>query len=149
MFVVLYASIGRLQSLRRVLAEKVGLDTSELAVVMALYAMQHLPDVRIRDIADQMYSAHGNVTVTLTKLQESGWVLKSTSESDNRAVSVRLTARARAVMEALQQELDEVNDVWFEDVDVEDVGVVIRVLDALVRQYPRARQLSSAMKLDA
>jgi len=146
MFVLLYASIGRLQSLRRLLGHKVGLDTSEFSVIMALNSLQSRPDIRIRDIADQMYAAPANVTATLGKLQRKGWVLKTASNKDSRAVSVRLTERARARLERLRTDLLAVNDAWFENVEIEDIQTVSEVFDNLIRLYPRARLLSEEIK---
>jgi DNA-binding MarR family transcriptional regulator len=147
MFVLLYSALGHLQAMRRLLAGQIGLDASEFAVVMALDHLERSQrPTRVRDIAAVMHAAAANVTATIRKLQEKGWVHKEVSQLDSRALTVRTTERAKSRINELRDDLVSVNDVWIGDVDIEDIRAVGRVCSALIDRHPQAMATCRALK---
>lgn len=147
MFVLLYSSLSRLQALRRNLAARVGLDASEFAVLMALDHLERSGHpTRVRDIADLTHGAAANVTATVRKLDQKGWVIKAVSETDSRAVKLRLTERARERVTELRNALVDVNDIWLGTTDINDIRSVARVCSALIDHHARAMAALAAQR---
>lgn len=146
MFVLLYSALGHLQAMRRLLASQIGLEASEFAVLMALDHLERAAEpTRVRDIAALMHAAAANVTATLRKLQEKGWVMKEVSSNDSRAVTVRMTERAKSRIDQLRNDLVAVNDVWIGEIDISDIRAVSRVCGALIDGHPQAMAASRAL----
>lgn len=147
---LMYAALGRLQTMRRTLARSMGLSSAEFAVVMAVRRLENESGVRIRRIADDLYVAAANVTATVGRLEESGWVVKTSDPTDSRALGVRLSKRARNRVNALLQELHFVNDVWFRGTTGEELQAIISFYRRLIAQYRaalnKARELTGVQE---
>src|SRR5262249_58156919 len=106
-------ALGRLQTMRRTLAQALGLSSSEVAVIITLLRLDDGSGLRIRRIADELYVAAANVTVTVLKLEKGGWVAKTPDPLDSRAVAIKLTPQARTRLGEFAVNLHFVNDLWF------------------------------------
>ena len=88
-----YATIGRLQRLRRLIASSVDLNSAEYSIVAALYRLGPKSGVRIREIAVHM--APENVTTAVGKLVATKWVVKTIDPDDARAVTLYTRPRGK------------------------------------------------------
>ena len=134
MIALMYAMLGRLQTIRRFLAKALDLSSSEFAVVITLHRA-NADGLRIRGIADELHVAAANVTATVTRLERSGWVTKGPDERDSRAVSIRLSRKAKERMDAFADTLHAVNDVWFEGTSSSEFKAVVALFRRLIDRY--------------
>ena len=116
-----YATTGRLQRLKRVVASSVGLNSAEYSIVAALYRLGPKRGIRVREIADYLHMAPENVTTAVGKLVETKWVIKTIDPSDARAVTLRLHSAARKRIDMLTSELREINDVRFQEMTAAEI----------------------------
>jgi DNA-binding MarR family transcriptional regulator len=135
MIALMYATLGRLQTLRRFLAHSLGLSSSEFAVVITLLRASHGTGMRIRRIADELYVAAANVTATVVKLERMGWVTKKPDDSDSRAVSIQLTQKARAKLNGFAGTLNSVNNIWFQGTTAGEFKAVVTFFKHLIEHY--------------
>lgn len=137
MIALMYATLGRLQTIRRFLAMALGLSSSEFAIVITL---QRAPatGLRIRNIADELHVAAANVTATVAKLEREGWVIKGPDELDSRAVLIQLSPKAKERMDAFADMLHSVNDIWFEGTTSAEFKAVLSFFRRLIDQYSPA-----------
>jgi DNA-binding MarR family transcriptional regulator len=139
---LLYATTGRLQRLRRLVASSVGLSASEYLIVAALQRLG--PGVRVRAIADYLHLAPENVTTAVNKLVSEKWVIKAMDPSDARAVTLRLHASAKKRMDRLTTDLRGVNDAWFHEfsaAEMQELKIYLdRVLNGFDGAYQKARE---------
>lgn len=146
MIALMYATLGRLQTMRRHLASALGLNASEFAVVITLQRTAKDGGLRVRSIADELHVAAANVTATVAKLERAGWVTKGHDPDDNRAISIQLTRHARAKMNAFADVLHSVNDVWFEDTTEKEFRAVVSFFKHLIGRYPAAVGLARGLR---
>jgi DNA-binding MarR family transcriptional regulator len=141
---LLYATTGRLQRLKRLVASAVGLNSAEYSIVAALYRLGPKSGIRVRDIAQYLHMAPENVTTAVGQLVKTKWVVKSIDPSDARAVTLTLHRSARQRIDQLTEELVEVNDVWFRDMSPQEIHRLSeylgRVLDGFDSAYQRASE---------
>jgi len=141
---LLYATTGRLQRLRRLVASSVGLNSAEYSIVAALYRLSPNSATRVVDIAKYLHMAPENVTTAVGRLVRAKWVVKAIDRSDARVVTVTLHRSARQRIDRLTEELAEVNDVWFRDMAPEEIHQLSkyleRVLDGFDAGYQRASE---------
>jgi DNA-binding MarR family transcriptional regulator len=142
MISLLYAALGRLQAMRRTLAESLDLGGAEFAVVIALFRIDSKPGVSIRSIADHLYVAAANVAVTVSKLEQMGWVAKTSNPTDSRALAIRLTSQARRRLNAYADRLRLVNDAWFWGTTEAECRAVISFFRHLIDQYEPALNIA-------
>jgi DNA-binding MarR family transcriptional regulator len=139
---LLYATTGRLQRLRRLIASSVGLSAAEYLIVASLSRLGS--GVRIRALADYLHLAPENVTTAVNKLVAEKWVIKAIDPSDARAVTLRLHSSARKRMEKVTDDLRGVNDAWFHEfnaAEMQELKIYLeRVLNGFDGGYQRARE---------
>jgi len=139
---LLYATTGRLQRLKRLVASTMDLNPAEYAIVAALYRLGPKAGIRVRDIAAYLHVAPENVTTTVGGLVKSKWVVKALDPTDARAVTVTLHRSARQRIDRLTEELAEVNDAWFRDMSPAEIQqfseYLERVLDGFDAAYQKA-----------
>jgi DNA-binding MarR family transcriptional regulator len=146
MIALMYATLGRLQTMRRHLANALDLNASEFAVVMTLLRAVKEGGLRVRAIADELHVAAANVTATVAKLERSGWIVKKPDHTDNRAISIQLTRHARNKLESFADGLHSVNDVWFQDITNYEFRAVVTFFKNLIRRYPAAVGLARGLR---
>lgn len=147
MMALLFASVSRLQSMRRALAGELGVSSAEFAVIMALSHIEGESGVRIKQIADYLHSAGANVTATVGRLQSEGWVTKVEDSEDSRAMLVKLTRKSRTTLDKSMRSVSAINDIWFRGLQKEDVSVVIQFLERLIEQYGAAAAVANNLSL--
>ena len=139
---LLYATTGRLQRLKRLVASTVDLNSAEYSIVAALYRLEPNSGIRVRDIAQYLHMAPENVTTAVGQLVKTKWVVKTIDQSDARAVTLTLHRSARQRIDRLTEELVEVNDAWFRDMAPQEIqrlsGYLERLLDGFDSAYQRA-----------
>jgi DNA-binding MarR family transcriptional regulator len=139
MISLMYASLARLQTMRRTLAKFLHLSSSEFAVIITLLRADHGgAGLRIGRIAGELHVAAANVTATVARLERIGWLTKSPDPNDSRAVAVRLTNQGHARLGLLADKLHVVNDLWFKGMTKAEFKAVVSFFRRLVRQYPPA-----------
>ncbi|TGQ77298.1 MULTISPECIES: MarR family winged helix-turn-helix transcriptional regulator [unclassified Mesorhizobium] len=147
MMALLFASVSRLQSMRRALAGELGVSSTEFAVIMALYHIEGESGVRIKQIADYLHSAGANVTATVGRLQSEGWVTKVEDSEDSRAMLVKLTRKSRNTLDKSMPSISAINDVWFKGLRKDDVRVVTQFLERLIEQYGAAAAVANNLSI--
>ena len=135
---LLYATTGRLQRLRRLIAASVGLNSAEYSIVAALYRLGPNSSIRIKEIADYLHMAPENVTTAVGKLVASKWIIKTLDPQDQRAVTLRLHRTARKRLDKLTDELGDVNDVWFKEMTAAEIQVLITFLKRVLNGFDGA-----------
>ena len=141
----LYASIGQLQSMRRQLAESLGVSTTELSVLLGLHHLSASGRVRVRDLADHLRMAASNVTAAISSLQRESWVEKAADPSDSRALSIALTAGAEVRLEAFARRCSQLNDCWFQGLTTDDMLTVTAFFRRLDEHYEAAHSIGREM----
>lgn len=141
---LLYATTGRLQRLKRLVASMVGLNSAEYSIVAALYRLGPNSGIRVRDIGNYLHMAPENVTTVVGKLVKTKWIVKAIDPSDARAVKLKLHRSARQRMDRLTEELVDVNDIWFRDMSPAEIqkfsDYLRQVLDNFDDAYQRASE---------
>jgi DNA-binding MarR family transcriptional regulator len=132
--------------MRRHLAESLGLNGSEFAVVITLLRTAKKKGLRVRSIADELHVAAANVTATVARLERSGWVIKRPDPEDSRAISIQLTAIAQARMNAFADALQSVNDIWFQDTTKGEFRAVVSFFKHLIERYPAALAVARELR---
>ncbi len=139
-----YATTGRLQRLRRLIASSVGLNSAEYSIAAALYRLGPKTGSRVKEIADYLHMAPENVTTAVGNLVEKNWAIKAIDPSDARAVTLRLHPAGRKRIDKLTDELREVNDVWFQEMTGAEIQMLIifleRVLNGFDGAFHRAKE---------
>ena len=135
---LLYATSGRLQSMRRELATALSLSIAEFAVLSALMYLAPKGNTRIGTIAEHLHIAAAQVTAIVNRLARAGWVEKSVDPSDRRALRLRLTPMANDRLAGFMPLLQTVNDSWFAGMSRTELRTVGAFLRRLVDQYARA-----------
>jgi len=139
---LLYATTGRLQRLKRLVASTVDLNPTEYSIVAALYRLGPKADIRVINIAQYLHMAPENVTTAVGRLVKMKWVVKTIDPNDARAVTLTLHRSARQRIDRLTAELVEINDVWFRDMTPAEIHQLTRylerVLDGFDAAYRRA-----------
>jgi len=146
MIALMYATLGRLQTMRRHLANALDLNASEFAVVITLLRTSKDGGLRVRSIADELHVAAANVTATVAKLERSGWISKKPDPKDNRAISIQLTRHARGKMQSFADALHSVNDVWFQDTTDQEFRAIVVFFKHLIRRYPAAVAIARGLR---
>ena len=137
---LLYATTGRLQRLKRLVASSVGLNSAEYSIVAALYRLGPKAGIRVRDIAKYLHMAPENVTTAVGRLVKTKWVVKAIDPGDARAVTLTLHRSARQRIDRLTEELVEVNDVWFRDMGPAEIHQLSKYLERILDGFDAAYQ---------
>jgi DNA-binding MarR family transcriptional regulator len=140
---LLYATTGRLQRLKRLIASTVDLNSAEYSIVAALYRLGPQSGVRVRDIAHYLHMAPENVTTAVGRLVKTKWVVKAIDQSDARAVTLTLHRSARQRIDRLTEELGEINDVWFRDMAPAEIQQLSKYLERILDGFDAAYQKAS------
>lgn len=136
--ILLYATTGRLQRLRRLVASSVGLSAAEYLIVAALARLGS--GIRVRTLADYLHLAPENVTTAVNKLVTKKWVVKAIDRSDARAVTLRLHSLARRRMDRLTILLRGVNDAWFYQFSAAELQELKTYLERILGDFDGAYQ---------
>lgn len=134
----LFAAASSMQAVRRALGRATGLSGSEIAMLLAIRRLSPDGQIGIRAIAEHLRVAGPHVTNEIGKLVEGGLVEKRISETDSRAVDIRLTAEGRRRLRRLTPRVRAANDVLFEGMTREEMAHAHRFLARIVATSARA-----------
>jgi DNA-binding MarR family transcriptional regulator len=141
---LLYATTGRLNSLKRLIASSIGLNSAEYVIVAALHRLGPKGH-RVKEIADYLHMAPENVTIAVGQLVQKKWVLKSIDPTDARAVTLRLHSSGKKRMDKLSQDLRVVSKVWFREMsgtELQSLAIFLeRVLNGFDGGYQMAKEI--------
>lgn len=140
---LLYATTGRLQKLKRLVASAVDLNSAEYSIVAALYRLGPNSGTRVRDIADYLHMAPENVTTAVGELVKARWVVKAIDPTDARAVTLKLHRSARQRIDRLTEELIEVNDIWFRNLEPAEISRLSQYLEHVLDSFDSTYQKAS------
>jgi MarR family transcriptional regulator, organic hydroperoxide resistance regulator len=132
------AASARMRGLRRALAETLGLTVAQHAVMLGLWYCERRGSTTVRALAEHLHIAAAHVTAELNKLARAGLVEKRPSETDRRAVDLRLTDKGHALLDRLAPLLGEVNAVLFAGVDLDGMRGAHRLFRAVIDHAPAA-----------
>lgn len=139
------AASARMRELRRALAETLGLTVAEHAVMLGLwYCERRGTSTTVRALAEHLHIAAAHVTAELNKLERVGLVEKRRSETDKRAVDLRLTDKGHALLDRLAPLLRDVNAALFAGVDLDGMRGAHSFFRAVIDQAPAAIGIAEA-----
>jgi len=132
------AASARMRELRRALAETLGLTVAQHAVMLGLWYCERRGSTTVRALADHLHIAAAHVTAELNKLARAGLVEKRPSETDKRAIDLRLTQKGHALLDRLAPLLRDVNAALFAGADLDDMRGAHALFRAVIDQAPAA-----------
>ena len=135
------AASASMRTLRRCLAEAVGLTSAEHSVVLGIWYCERKGDTSVRQLADHLHVAAAHVTAEIGKLEEAGLVEKTPDPADKRAVVVRLTDEGHRLLDRLAPILRDVNMSVLAGLSYEDMAIAHRFLSRMIVQAPEAIQV--------
>lgn len=138
------AASARMRELRRALAETLGITVAGHAVMLGLWYCERRGSTTVRALADHLHIAAPHVTAELNKLERVGLVSKRPSETDKRAVDLRLTSKGHVLLDRLAPLLGEVNAKLFAGVDLDGMRGAHRLFRAVVDHASAAIGIAEA-----
>jgi DNA-binding MarR family transcriptional regulator len=132
------AASALMRKLRTSLAAKLGLSAAGYSVLLGVWSCERKGKTSVRDLADHLHIAAAHVTAEIGDLMDLCLVTKVPSETDKRAVSIRLSKSGRELFNTLSPVLRSVNVPLFAGVQYSDMVVVHRFLKRIVEQAPDA-----------
>jgi DNA-binding MarR family transcriptional regulator len=136
------AASARMRELRRALAGSLGLTVAEHAVLLGLWYCESRGGTTVRMLADHLHIAAAHVTAEVNKLERAGLIVKRSSETDRRAVDLRLSKRGRAVLDRLEPLLRDVNAALFADLGLAQMRTAHRLFRRIIEQSPEAIRIA-------
>jgi DNA-binding MarR family transcriptional regulator len=98
----------------------------------ALWEISLRETVTQREIADALKVTPRNVTTLVDALEETGFVQRTSHETDRRAIVVELTRKGRAAAARMRQETRELAERLFRGASEADLKAFIRTLDGVI-----------------
>jgi DNA-binding MarR family transcriptional regulator len=141
---LMYASIGRLQAMRRTLAQSLGVDSSGMATLLALNYLQRRGEVNVASIAKHLHVAAANTTSTLSRLEADGWIAKGQHSQDTRKLAITLTPKAQQALVGLSHRLEKVNLNWFQGISNDEFECVRTFFENLEKRFPVAINVAAS-----
>jgi MarR family transcriptional regulator, organic hydroperoxide resistance regulator len=142
------AASARMRELRGALAETLGLTVAQHAVMLGLWYCERRGSTTVRALADHLHIAAAHVTAELNKLQRAGLVEKRPSDTDKRAIDLRLTQKGNALLDRLAPLLRDVNAALFAGADIDDMRGAHALFRAVIEHAPAAIGAAEAATLD-
>jgi DNA-binding MarR family transcriptional regulator len=124
----LFAAAAGMQSLRRALANSVGLSAAEFSVLLATWYLQKKGRVGITAIAQHLHVASAHITAEVGNLVSANLIKKTQDSNDTRAVILVLTKQGEEVLARLAPLLRRINDRLFSGNTANAISVVARFL---------------------
>jgi DNA-binding MarR family transcriptional regulator len=133
-----------MRELRGALAETLGLTVAQHALMLGLWYCERRGSTTVRALAEHLHIAAAHVTAELNKLERAGLVEKRASETDRRAVDLRLTDKGHALLDRLAPLLAEVNAALFAGVDLDGMRGAHRLFRAVIEHASAAVGIAAA-----
>ncbi len=97
-----------------------------------LYVLWQQENIPIVELSQKTGLAKNTLTAMLSRMEESGLILRQTSESDRRQTLVFLTDKARSLQARYNQVSQAMNDFFFIGFSEEEIGKLEGYLDRIV-----------------
>lgn len=120
----LFAAIAGMRSLRRALANSVGLSAAEFSVLLAVWTLQKRGPQGIGGIARHLHVDATHVTAEVGKLVAKGFLKKRRNPEDTRAVIVGITKLGTTSLTRLAPLLRRINDRLFGGNSASDIAIL-------------------------
>ncbi len=137
----LLAFSTRLESVRAGLARFVGLTPIQYTTLISVHHLEGDGDVSVNNLAGHLQLSGAFVTIETGKLLRKGLLTKQPDRSDRRRVSLKTTAKGRALLESLAPTQVAVNDVLFDFLDTSGFRQLLR----MTRQMPSCADRALAL----
>lgn len=137
----LFAAAAGMQALRRAIGKSIGLGSMELAILLALWRLRPRTDVGIKFLAEHLHVAGPHITDEVSRLVRRKYLLKAADPLDKRAVNLRLTGKALALLGAVAPDLDKINAHLFEGVKTRDFRILRSSFQRLILRSASAKDL--------
>lgn len=109
----LFAAAAAMTSIRRAIARRAGVGSTELAILLAVPRLMSDGPVSVRLVAQQLHLAASNITAEVGNLVEAGLLQKIANPNDSRAVQLTITADGQKFLASLTPLINEMNAVMF------------------------------------
>ena len=140
----LFAAVAGMYSLRRALANSVGLSAAAYSVILGTWHLQRKGPVGITAIARQLHVAAAHVTAEVGDLVELGLLTKKPHPRDTRAVLIELTDAGKALLARLTPLLRTINDRLFSGNKPTDIAILSRFVQHLADESAHSIRLAQA-----
>lgn len=97
-----------------------------------LYILWQQENIPIVELSQKTGLAKNTLTAMLSRMEESGLILRQASESDRRQTLITLTGKARSLQTRYDQVSQAMNDYFFRGFSEEEIGTLEGYLDRIV-----------------
>jgi DNA-binding MarR family transcriptional regulator len=109
----LFAAAAAMTSIRRAIARRAGVGSTELAILLAVPRLMSDGPVSVRLVAQHLHLAASNITAEVGNLVEAGLLQKVANPNDSRAVQLTISADGQKFLGSLVPLINEMNAVMF------------------------------------
>jgi DNA-binding MarR family transcriptional regulator len=109
----LFAAAAAMTSVRRAIARRAGVGSTELAILLAVPRLMSDGPVSVRLVAQQLHVAASNITAEVGSLVEAGLLEKIANPSDSRAVQLSITTAGQKFLSSIVPLINQMNAVMF------------------------------------
>ena len=89
------------------------------------------PASMLRELAEKMFFKPSSVSVTIQKMEDSGYILREPHESDARQFRIFLTESGKALADKIRRTFEQVEKETFETLTPEEITELRRILEKL------------------
>ena len=122
----------RLLEIRNRLGEVIGLTGPAFSILIAIEHLSKEADVGISQVSDHLHQSGAFVTLEVAKLVKAGLVDKFANPEDGRRVIVKVTDKARDLLNELAETQRPVNDAIFAGLDASQFRAFAEIAAKLV-----------------
>ena len=131
----------QLSSVRRKVAERLGLGLSHHQILTAIAEQQGDGDVSVRDLADYMRVSGPFIAAETKVLADKGLITKVDDPADRRRSLVRLSHEGERCVDGIADLLRPVNNRAFRSLQAGQLAVLEAVLEQLLEDSEQAQRL--------
>lgn len=113
----------------RIVAEE-GLFAGQHHIIMML---ERDGCATVSQIADEMRTSAATISVSIKRLEKSGFVEKRPDESDRRITKIFLTDKAHAVTKRIKQNMDNAEEILTSSLTTEEKYILSDLLDKIIK----------------
>jgi MarR family transcriptional regulator, organic hydroperoxide resistance regulator len=139
---------ARMEDVRRHLGNRIGLTGPQYSLMMAVAELQGNDGVSVGRVAEYLHVTGTFVTTESGKLSEKGFLEKYTNVHDRRSSLLSIAPKGEKALHSLFEELQQINDIFFELDSRADFKELCALLDRLLGNSQRALALINATLQD-
>ena len=109
---------------------KTGVHRNQHMLLMHLYRTKEAPSQK--EIANSFRISPAAVAVSLKKLENEGYILRNTSENDNRYNEITITEKGKSVVDMSKEILDSLDERSFGNLSSEEKEILGKLLDKVI-----------------